>query len=69
MQEEHPALGALINDMLRPESLPQGWVARFDEAKGRRYSRGICAPAEYSIIAAGMDMSCQHALQKRCMAC
>lgn len=26
----------LVEDMLRPQSLPQGWTAKFDEAKGRR---------------------------------
>ncbi|KAG2449345.1 hypothetical protein HYH02_005500 [Chlamydomonas schloesseri] len=34
--EENPGLLAVVSDMLRPESLPAGWEARFDEEKGRR---------------------------------
>lgn len=26
----------LVEDMLRPQSLPQGWTAIFNESKGRR---------------------------------
>ena len=35
-QDEKPGSMALVEDMLRPESLPPGWVATFDEANGRR---------------------------------
>lgn len=35
-QEESPMVAKLVEDMLRPQSLPQGWTAKFDEAKGRR---------------------------------
>eukprot|EP00198_Chlamydomonas_reinhardtii_P009091 XP_001698428.1 predicted protein [Chlamydomonas reinhardtii] len=34
--EENPGLLAVVSDMLRPESLPAGWEARFDAEKGRR---------------------------------
>lgn len=36
LQEESPMVAKLVEDMLRPQSLPQGWTAMFDEAKGRR---------------------------------
>lgn len=36
IQEENPGLHALIEDMLRPESLPTGWYVAFDAANGRR---------------------------------
>lgn len=36
LQEERPGFLTLVQDMLKPESLPPGWTASFDAAAGRR---------------------------------
>jgi hypothetical protein len=34
LQEDKPGFLSLIQDMLRPESLPEGWTAQFDPETG-----------------------------------
>jgi hypothetical protein len=34
VQEDKPGFLSLIQDMLRPESLPEGWTAEFDPESG-----------------------------------
>ena len=36
LQDERPQMAEVVRDMLQPDSLPPGWTAVFDEAKGRR---------------------------------